>query len=72
MSKNISQIKTIFEDNSLTDQQKYKKINHLSSKGFRLWTFVIGLNTIIWPILLITPNVEIDKQNLNPIVALSV
>ena len=70
MVKNSSKIKTIFEDSSLTDQQKYKKINHLANKGSRLWIFVISLNTITLPLLFITPNLEINNQNLNPIVAL--
>ena len=60
----------IFENSSLTNKQKYKKINDLANKGSAFWTVLISLNSIIWPILFITPNVEIDNQYLNPIVAL--
>ena len=60
----------IFEDSSLTDLQKYKKINDLPNKTKSLWTVIICLNSIIWPLLLITPNADMDNKNLNPIVAL--
>ena len=60
----------IFEDNSLSDLQKYKKISDLQNKVSRFWTVVIGLNAIIWPLLFIIPDIEIDNQNSSPIVAL--
>ena len=70
MEKKISKIKKIFEDNSLSDLQKYKKISALQNKGTKYWAVIIGLNAIIWPLLLIIPNVDIDNQKLSPIVAL--
>ena len=70
MSKNKSEYKRIFEDNSLSDLQKYRKISNLQNKVSRFWSVVIGLNAIIWPLLYIIPNIEIDKPNINPIVAL--
>ena len=70
MSKKKSEYKKIFEDNSLSDLQKYKKISNLQNKSSRLWTLIIGLNAIIWPILFVVPNIEIDKPNSNAIVAL--
>ena len=70
MGKKKSEYKKIFEDNSLSDQQKYKKISNLQNKGSRLWTVIIGLNAIIWPLLFTIPNVEIDNPSLGPIVAL--
>ena len=70
MSKNQSEYKRIFEDNSLSDLQKYRKINNLQNKVSRFWSVVIGLNAIIWPLLFIIPNVEIDNPNRSPIVAL--
>lgn len=70
MVKNISKIKMIFEDSSLSDLQKYKKINDLTKKLPRFWIVAVGLNSIIWPLLFITPNVEIENQTLIPIVAL--
>ena len=70
MSKKKSEYKRIFEDNSLSDLQKYRKINNLQNKVSRFWSVVIGLNAIIWPLLLIIPNVEIDNPNRSQIVAL--
>ena len=70
MVKKKSEYKKIFEDNSLSDLQKYKMISDLQNKGSRLWTVVIGLNAIIWPLIFMTPNVEFDNPNLSPIVAL--
>ena len=70
MGNKISKIKMIFEDNSLSDLQKYKKISDLQNKSSRLWTIAIGLNAIIWPLLFTIPNVEIDNPSLSPIVAL--
>ena len=70
MSKKKSKYKKIFEDNSLSDLQKYRKINNLHNKASRFWSVVISLNAIIWPLLLIIPNVEIDNSNRSPIVAL--
>ena len=70
MSKKKSEYKRIFEDNSLSDLQKYRKINNLQNKVSRFWSVVIGLNAIIWPLLFIIPNVEIDNPNRSPIVAL--
>ncbi len=60
----------IFEDKSLSDLQKYKKINYLQNKGSRYLTAFIGLNAIILPLLFIIIKVEFDNQNLSPIVAL--
>ena len=70
MSKKKSEYKRIFEDNSLSDLQKYRKISNLQNKGSRFWSVFISLNAIIWPLLYIIPNIEIDKPNINPIVAL--
>tara|TARA_Y100001968_G_scaffold143036_1_gene130710 strand:+ start:103 stop:330 length:228 start_codon:yes stop_codon:yes gene_type:complete len=70
MDTKKSEYKKIFEDNSLSDQQKYKKISNLQNKGSRFWTVVIGLNAIIWPLLFIIANVEIDNPNSSPIVTL--
>ena len=70
MSKKKSEYKRIFEDNSLSDLQKYRKINNLQNKVARFWSVVIGLNAIIWPLLLIITNVEIDNPNRSQIVAL--
>ena len=70
MSKKKSEYKRIFEDNSLSDLQKYKKISNLQNKSSRFWSVFIGLNAIIWPLLFIIPNVEIDNPNINPIVSL--
>ena len=58
----------IFEDDSLSELQKYKKINDLQNKRSSLWT-IVSLSAIILPLLFIIPNVEIDNQNLSPIVA---
>ena len=71
MSKKKSEYKRIFEDNSLSDLQKYRKINNLQNKVSRFWSVVIGLNAIIWPLLFIIPNVEVDYPNRSPIVALN-
>tara|TARA_Y100001968_G_C18872608_1_gene487911 strand:- start:131 stop:349 length:219 start_codon:yes stop_codon:yes gene_type:complete len=62
--------KKIFEDNSLSDLQKYRKISDLQNKSKRLWSIAIGLNAIVWPLVFIIPNPEIDNSNLSPIVAL--
>ena len=70
MSKKKSEYKRIFEDNSLSNVQKYRKISNLQDKVSRFWSVVIGLNAIIWPLLFIIPNVEIDNPNRSPIVAL--
>ena len=70
MSKKKSEYKRIFEDNSLSDLQKYRKIGNLNKKISRFWSVVIGLNAIIWPLLFIISNVEIDNSNRSPIVAL--
>ena len=58
----------IFEDDSLSELQKYKKINDLQNKRSSLWT-IVSLSAIILPLLFIIPNVEIDNQNLSLIVA---
>ena len=70
MSKKNSEYKRIFEDNSLSDLQKYRKITNLQNKVSKFWSVVIGLNAIIWPLLFINSNVEIDNPNRSPIVAL--
>ena len=70
MSKKKSEYKRIFENNSLSDLQKYRKISNLQNKGSRFWSVVIGLNAVIWPLLYIIPNIEIDNPNISPIVAL--
>ena len=70
MGKKRSEYKKIFEDNSLSDLQKYRKINNLQNKVTRYWSVVIGLNAIIWPLLFIVPDVEIDNPNSSPIIAL--
>ena len=70
MSKNKSELKRIFENNSLSDLQKYSQISNLQKKSSRFWSIVIGINVIIWPLLFITPSVEIDNPNISPIVAL--
>ena len=69
MSKKKSEYKRIFEDNSLSDLQKYRKISNIQNKCSRFWSVVIGLNAIIWPLLFIIPNLEIDNPNTSPIVA---
>tara|TARA_Y100001968_G_C19405264_1_gene743305 strand:- start:797 stop:1024 length:228 start_codon:yes stop_codon:yes gene_type:complete len=69
MGKKISKIKVIFEDSTLTDLQKYKKINDLTNKRFSLWFVFISLNSIILPLFFFPPNVKIDNQNLIPILA---
>ena len=70
MSKKKSKYKRIFEDNSLSDQQKYRKISNLQNKVSRFLSVLIGLNAIIWPLLFIIPNVKIDNPNRSPIIAL--
>tara|TARA_B100000700_G_scaffold9857_1_gene9863 strand:- start:252 stop:470 length:219 start_codon:yes stop_codon:yes gene_type:complete len=70
MCKKKSEYKKIFEDNSLSDLQKYRKISNLQNKGSKFWSVVIGLNAIIWPLLYIIPNIEIENPNISPIVAL--
>ena len=76
MGNKISEYKKVFEDNSLSDQQKYKKINNLFNKkvstfnNLRCWCVVISLNVIIWPLLINIPNVEKNNSNLIPIVSL--
>ena len=59
----------IFEDNSLSDLQKYKRIRALQNKGSNFWSLVIGLNAVIWPLLFIITKVEIDNPNSSPIFA---
>ena len=70
MSKKKSEYKRIFEDNSLSDLQKYRKITNLHNKASKFWSVVIGLNVISWPLLFIIPNVQIDNPNRSPTVAL--
>ena len=70
MSKKKSEYKMIFEDNSLSDLQKYRKIGNLQNKGSRFWSIFIGMNAVIWPLFYIIPNIEIDNPNISPIVAL--
>ena len=70
MIKKKSEYKRIFEDNSLSDLQKYRKISNLQDKVSRFWFVVMGLNAIVWPLLFIIPNVEIDNPNISPIVAM--
>tara|TARA_Y100001968_G_scaffold286438_1_gene287191 strand:- start:425 stop:652 length:228 start_codon:yes stop_codon:yes gene_type:complete len=70
MGTNKSDYKRIFEDNSLTDLQKYRKISDLQNKGSKFWSVVIGLIAIAWPLLFIISNAEIDNPNLTPTVAL--
>ena len=70
MSKKKSEYKRIFEDNSLSDLQKYRKISHLQKKGSRFWSVIVGLNAIIWPLLFVNTNIEIDDPNITPIAAL--
>ena len=70
MSKKKSEYKKIFEDNSLSDLQKYRKITNIQNKVSKFWSVVIGLNVIIWPLLFIIPNVQIDNPNRSPTVAL--
>ena len=65
-----SEYKKIFEDCSLSDQEKYKKISALQNKAPRFWSVVLGLNIFIWPLLFIITNVETDNSNMSPIIAL--
>ena len=65
MVKKKSEYKKIFEDDSLSDQQKYTKINNIQHNSSNFWTFLIGLNLIIWPLVIFTPNIEIDHTNSN-------
>ena len=60
----------IFEDTSLSDLQKYRKISNLQKKVSGFWSFFISLNVIIWLSLLIIPNLETNNKNLSPIVEL--
>ena len=69
MGKIKSKYKMIFEDNSLSDLQKYKRIRALQNKGSNFWSLVIGLNAVIWPLLFIITKVEIDNPNSSPIFA---
>ncbi len=69
MGKKKSEYKKIFEDNSLSDLEKYRKISNLQNKNSRFWSVVLTLNAIIWPLLFIIPNLEIDNSNTSPIVA---
>ena len=64
-----SKFKKIFEDNSLSDLQKFRKINALQRNDSRFWIIFISLNAIVLPLLFFIPNVEIDNSNLSPIVA---
>ena len=70
MSKKKSEYKRIFEDNSLSDLQKYRKISNLQNKSSRFWSVVIGLNAFVWPMFYILPNIEIDNPNISPTAAL--
>ncbi len=70
MSKKKSKYKKIFEDNSLSDLQKYRMITNLQNKNSIFWSVVIGLNAILWPLLFVIPNIEIDNSKISPIVAL--
>tara|TARA_Y100001968_G_C19235448_1_gene656651 strand:- start:519 stop:746 length:228 start_codon:yes stop_codon:yes gene_type:complete len=70
MTTQISKYKIIFEDNSLSDQEKYKKISNLQNKASKFWSIVLGLNVIFWPFLFIFTNIETDNSNLSPIVFL--
>ena len=65
-----SEYANIFEDRSLSDQEKYKKISALPNKGSKFWCLILGLNVIIWPVLLNFTNIETDNSNLKPIAAL--
>tara|TARA_Y100001968_G_scaffold41276_1_gene31392 strand:- start:192 stop:422 length:231 start_codon:yes stop_codon:yes gene_type:complete len=69
MGKKNSEYKKIFEDNFLSDLQKYKKINELQNRGSKFWTIVIALNAVFLPFLFFTSNLEIDKPHSNPIIA---
>tara|TARA_Y100001968_G_C19128284_1_gene605394 strand:+ start:508 stop:744 length:237 start_codon:yes stop_codon:yes gene_type:complete len=74
MFKKNSEYKKIFEDSSLSDLQKYKKINDLhtkkilSGRGSRFLSIFIGLNVIVWPLLFIVPHTDTDNPNLSQIV----
>lgn len=76
MRKSISEYRKIFEDNTLSDQEKYNKINDLQSKKILNDNFtgfcgvIIGLNLMIWPSIFIINNLENDKSNLRPIATL--
>ena len=63
------EIKKIFEDNCLSDQDKYKLINSLQNKPLRFWRIAFSLGVLIWPFLFIFTNIETDNSNLSPIVA---
>ena len=65
MIKKKSEYKKIFEDDSLSDQQKYTKINNIQHKSSNFWAVLIGLNFIICPSVIFTPNIEIDNTNSN-------
>tara|TARA_Y100001968_G_C19072998_1_gene579311 strand:- start:332 stop:592 length:261 start_codon:yes stop_codon:yes gene_type:complete len=71
MDKNISEYKRIFEDDSLTDLQKYNQISYLHNKVSIFWNVFIGLNLIVWPLFLFIPSLEIESSNSKSIVALS-
>ena len=63
MDKKKSEYKRIFEDDSLTDLQKYNQISYLHNKVSIFWNIFIGLNLIIWPLFLIIPSLEIENSN---------
>ena len=69
MAKKTSVYKKIFEDISLTDTQKYNRINFLQTKRIvinnssRFLCILIGLNIIIWPLIITIPNTKIDNTN---------
>ena len=69
MGKKTSVYKKIFEDISLTDTQKYNRINFLQTKRIvinnssRFLCILIGLNIIIWPLIITIPNTKIDNTN---------
>ena len=69
MGKKTSVYKKIFEDISLTDTQKYNRINFLQTKRIvinnssRFLCILICLNIIIWPLIITIPNTKIDNTN---------
>tara|TARA_Y100001978_G_C23426459_1_gene306238 strand:+ start:252 stop:470 length:219 start_codon:yes stop_codon:yes gene_type:complete len=69
MAKEKSEYKMIFEDSSLSDLQKYKKITNIYNNNSKFWTFVIGMNFIIISSLIIIPETEFDNSNYSPVIA---
>ena len=75
MGKNESKYKRIFEDNSLSEHQKYSKINRLlkknihSDKGSKFWIVVIVLNIITLPLLFYS-NIDTDNPKLSQVAIL--